>query len=246
MDLSIVIPAYNEAARICTTIQRTAGFVRERAWQAELVVVDDGSADATAQRVLELQRSAAGRDPEVRYLRNASNRGKGYSVRRGVSEARGRVIGFTDADYKTDIAALDDAMQALRAGADVVIADRTLSRTHIEVRRRAYRELGSRLFRHLVRHLVGLAGFPDTQCGFKFFRGDVARELFSLSSVDGFMFDVEILLLAVRRGYRVERIPVQWSDDADSRFRPVSGSLRNLRELVHIRRQTSFPAPRTS
>ena len=232
MDLSIAVPAYNEERRIRDTLQslQTALAARSTAW--EVLVVDDGSTDDTAAVVLEW---AVGH-PQVRLLQNPGNRGKGYSVRHGVSQANGAVVGFIDADNKTDLGQLEAALQALRAGADMVIGDRTLAASDIDVPRRAYRQWGSDQFRRLVRWWMGLGNYPDTQCGYKFLRAPVAVDLFGRLQTEGYMFDVELLLLADRAGYRVERLPVRWRDDPDSRFHPVRGTVRNLRELARIRR----------
>ncbi len=232
-DLSLVVPAYNEAARIGLTLERAVSFLASRPWSCEIWVVDDGSSDATAARV---EAFAAG-PCRVRCLRHEKNRGKGYSVRQGIEAATGRWVGFMDADYKTDIAGLDTVVPLLEEGWDAVIGDRTLNSTQIVVARRRFRQVGSIAFRHLVHRLVGLGQFGDTQCGFKFFRREVARDLFARQRIDGFMFDVEVLLLATRLAYRVRPVPVVWSDDPDSRFNPVSGGLRNLVELACIRWQ---------
>jgi dolichyl-phosphate beta-glucosyltransferase len=231
MDLSIIIPGYNEEARIGLTLERSAAYLAIRPWQWEILVVDDGSADRMSARVEEFSRHW----PQVRALRHAPNRGKGYAIRQGVAAARGRVIGFTDADYKTEIAALDQVMELLEAGCDGVIGDRTLSRSRIALPRRRYRQLGTELFRSVLLRAMGLGGFGDTQCGFKFFRAEAMRDLFARQRVDGYMFDVEILLLAMKAGYRVEKLAVEWRDDPDSRFKPLSGTWRNLRELARIR-----------
>ncbi len=231
MDISIIIPAYNEARRIGITIEKSTAFLAQRTWDWELIVVDDGSADDTAVRVLEYARQQQG----VRCVENGQNRGKGYSIRHGIGQAHGRYIGFMDADYKTEIAALDLAMEHLDAGADGVIGDRTLETSHIAVQRRRYRQLGSNAFRRLLHTLVGLGDFGDTQCGFKFFRAEVMRDLFARQRIDGYMFDVEILLLAARSDYEIRAIPVEWSADPDSRFNPVTGMVRNLGELARIR-----------
>lgn len=231
MDLSLIIPGYNEAQRIGLTLEKAAAHLRARPWSWEIVVVDDGSDDGMAARVEEFARVC----PAVRCLRHSPNRGKGYAIRRGVEAARGQYIGFMDADYKTDIAGVDAAMRCLEEGRDGVIGDRTLSRSQIAAPRRRYRQWGSEVFRKVLLRLMGLGEFGDTQCGFKFFRAEVARDLFSRQRVDGYMFDVEILLLAVKAGYRIERLPVEWRDDPDSRFKPVRGTLRNLRELARIR-----------
>ncbi|MBM3278859.1 MAG: glycosyltransferase [Candidatus Handelsmanbacteria bacterium] len=231
MDLTLIIPGYNEEGRIALTLERTAAYLAAQPWQWEIVVVDDGSADRMSARVEEFARAW----PQVRGLRHHPNRGKGYAIRQGVAAARGRIIGFTDADYKTEIAALGRAMELLRVGADGVIGDRTLAQSRIAVSRRRYRQVGTEVFRGVLLRLMGLEGFGDTQCGFKFFRAEVMRDLFSRQRVDGYMFDVEILLLAARAEYRIEKLGVEWRDDPDSRFKPLSGTWRNLRELGRIR-----------
>ena len=231
MDISIVIPAYNEDQRIGITLEKSASFLARRPWTWELIVVDDGSADATVDRVRDYARQC----DVIRCVENGRNCGKGYSIRHGVRQAQGRYIGFMDADYKTDIAALDIAVQHLEKGDDGVIGDRTLAASHIAVQRRGYRQWGSDVFRRLLNAAIGLGDFKDTQCGFKFFRAEVMRDLFSRQRIDGYMFDVEILLLASRSGYRIRSIPVEWRDDPDSRFKPVSGMARNLGELARIR-----------
>ncbi|MDP6701133.1 MAG: glycosyltransferase family 2 protein, partial [Candidatus Latescibacteria bacterium] len=133
------------------------------------------------------------------------------------------------------ITALDAVVPLLDAGRDGVIGDRTLGATEFVVERKAYREVGSRVFKSLLRTLMGLQGFGDTQCGFKFFRADVVRDLFVRQKVDGFMFDVEILMLANKQGYNIAKIPVQWSFDPDSRFNPVTGTIANLKDPARIR-----------
>ena len=232
MDLSLIIPAYNEAERLVSTLSSAIAFLDSRSWSYEIIVVDDGSTEGRGVLVDDFAR----RFPQVRPLHNESNRGKGFSIRVGVSQGSGEVVGFIDADDKTDLAALDGAMAHLRQGCDGIIGDRTLANSDIAIPRRRYRQWGSNLFRWLMRRSVGLGAFPDTQCGFKFFRAEVARDLFQRQQIDGYMFDVEILLLAARAGYEIKRLPVRWRDDPDSRFNPVSGGLRNARELMRIRR----------
>lgn len=231
MDLSIVIPAYNEEQRILVALEQTLALLQQRPWSCELLVVDDGSTDRMVDRVAECARE----HPQVRWVQNDRNRGKGYSVRRGVAEAQGRYIGFMDGDYKTDIAALDEVMPLLAAGWDGVIGDRTLSATEFVVARRRYRQWGSAAFSWLSRMLVGLGEFGDTQCGFKFFQAAVVRDLCARQQVTGFMFDVELLLLARQSGYRIAKIPVKWRFDPDSRFNPVTETLVTVRDLVRVR-----------
>ena len=231
MDISVIIPAYNEEKRIAFTLEKSIDFLQQRSWQYELLPVDDGSRDATVERIAEVAREF----PQVRCVLNGQNRGKGYSIRHGLEEAQGNFIGFMDADYKTDIAALDHAMELLESGACGVIGDRTLGKSEIARERKRYREMGSIVFRRGLQMLMGLRGYDDTQCGFKFFRAEVMRDLFSRQKVEGYMFDVEILLLAGKLGYGLERIPVKWTFDPDSRFNPVTGMIRNLGELARIR-----------
>ena len=233
MDLSIVVPAFNESRKITETLHAITSFLDGRPWQCEIIVVDDGSDDGTAAIVGEASRE----DQRIRCLCNERNRGKGYSIRNGLSHSHGDVVGFIDADNKTEIGALDQVLkQFCNSGVDGVLGDRTLVGTDIAQARRAYRQWGSEIFRYMLRFCVGLSGFPDTQCGFKFFRRPVARDLFKRQFVDGYMFDVEILLLAVRSGYNLVRIPIIWRDDPDSRFKPITGMLENLGELYRIRR----------
>ena len=230
MDLSIVIPAYNEEKRILTTLGKTLEFLQQRSWSYELLAVDDGSADRTVACIEEYAQD----HPEVRCVQNGRNRGKGFSVRHGIQEAQGKYVGFMDGDYKTDIAGLDDVMPLLEKGRDGVIGDRTLGATEFVVARKAYREWGSKVFRSLLRMLMGLQGFGDTQCGFKFFQVEVVRDLFARQKVDGFMFDVEILMLANKQGYQIDKIPVKWTFDPDSRFNPVTGTIKNFKDLARI------------
>ena len=231
MDISVIIPAYNEEKRIAFTLEKSIDFLQQRSWQYELLPVDDGSRDATVERIAEVAREFS----QVRCVLNGQNRGKGYSIRHGLQEAQGNFIGFMDADYKTDIAALDHAMELLESGACGVIGDRTLGKSEIARERKMYREMGSIVFRRGLQMLMGLRGYDDTQCGFKFFRAEVMRDLFNRQKVEGYMFDVEILLLASKLGYALERIPVKWTFDPDSRFNPVTGMIRNLGELARIR-----------
>ena len=166
MDLSIVVPAFNESRKITETLHAITAFLDGRPWWCEIIVVDDGSGDDTAATVREASRD----DQRIRCLCNKRNRGKGYSIRNGVSHSHGDVVGFIDADNKTEISALDQVLKELgNPGVDGVLGDRTLAGTDIAKARRAYRQWGSELFRYMLRACVGLSGFPDTQCGFKFF-----------------------------------------------------------------------------
>lgn len=239
--LSMVMPAYNEEKRIGLALARTMRYLDQQGWRYEIIVVDDGSADATSAAVQEVaqDRDAGGASadmpPSVRLLRNERNRGKGYSVRRGVLASRGTYVGFADADYKTHIESIEEVLRCLREGCDVAMGSRVLPESRIEREQPDHRRGGGRLFNGMLRMILGMKRFGDTQCGFKFFRGEVARDLFRRQRIEGYMFDVEVLWLCERLGYRVREVPVRWENEPDSRFRLVSGMLRNLRELLRIR-----------
>jgi dolichyl-phosphate beta-glucosyltransferase len=204
-SLSIVVPAYNEEMRLPATLRRVSEYLHGRHFDfAEVVVVDDGSSDGTA--------AAAQAFPCVRLLRNPGNRGKGYSVRHGVLEARGEWVLFTDADLSTPIEELERLREgAERAGAAVAIGSRALDRSLIGVHQPVLREAMGRFFNLAMRAVTALP-FHDTQCGFKLLEAGAAREIFRRQSLDGFGFDVEMLFLARRLGYGVIEIPVRWND----------------------------------
>ncbi len=235
-ELSIVIPAYNEASRLPQTFERIVAYLQARAragrpLEAEILVVDDGSTDATAAVVRQWQ----SRLPELRLLQNPGNRGKGYSVRHGMLEARGRLALFTDADLSAPIEEADRLLEVLECEqADIAIGSRGLDRRMILVHQSRLRELAGRLFNLLVRMLTGVP-FRDTQCGFKAFRMDRARVLFERQRVEGFGFDPELLFLAQRFGLRTIEVPVRWAHAPGSKVHLLRDSLRMLAELVRVR-----------
>jgi glycosyltransferase involved in cell wall biosynthesis len=239
--VSLVIPAYNEAARICETIGEAHDYFRSRGRILEIIVSADGT-DGTREAAAEFGRTHQG----IRVIGSPARRGKGCGLREGVRIARGDIIGFTDADNKTPIAEFDKVEPRLREGYDVVIGSRALLGAEIERRQPMYRRLGSRAFGFFMHMCVGLTDIPDTQCGFKFFRADVARDLFALQQIDGYMFDVEVLYLARARGYRMTQVPVRWRDDGDSRSPVVSGSIKMGRDLLSIRWRHRQLAPRVA
>ena len=228
--LSIVIPAFNEEGRLAPTVRGAVACVRERGTEAEVIVVDDGSRDGTSALV---QRLAA-ELPEVRLVRLAANHGKGYAVRSGVLNAKGELVLFADADGATPWDQLSRLEAAIASGADVAIGSRALGSAETHVQARWYRRLIGRTF-HAFVELLTVRGFRDTQCGFKLFRGPVAQDLFARMRMDGFSFDVEVLLMALRGGYRVAEVPVNWVHQPGSRVSLVRDSLRMLRDLFVIR-----------
>lgn len=214
-SISIVIPAYNEESRLPATLRTVRGYLASRAWEfAEIVVVDDGSIDATAE--------TAGR-AGARVLRNPGNRGKGYSVRHGMLEAQGEWALFTDADLSSPIEELDKLWRCVEAeNAQAAIGSRALDRSLVGVHQPPFREFMGRFFNLVMRLVTGLP-FHDTQCGFKLFQTAAAREVFSRQKLDGFGFDVEVLYIARHLGYRVLEVPVKWNDAAGTKVSVLRG-----------------------
>ena len=223
-DLSVVIPAFNEAARLPRTLERVTAFLREGSRSYEVLVADDGSTDQTAQKA-----RAAG----ATVLRDDQNRGKGHAVRRGMLAARGQRRLMTDADLSTPIEELPRFLARMDEGFDVVIGSRALPGSTIEVHQPWFRENVGRVYNLFVRALA-LPGLRDTQCGFKLWSARAAREAFSAARLDGFSFDVEALYVARKRGYRIAEIPVVWRNDAASRV-GLGGGSRAFPDLLRIR-----------
>jgi dolichyl-phosphate beta-glucosyltransferase len=225
--LSIVIPAYNEAGRIGSSLQAIQAYVRGKDFPVETVVVDDGSADNTVE--------VASAHPEIRVLRNDGNRGKGFSVRHGVLEARGELILFTDADLSAPIEEADKLLAAMEAcHADAVVGSRALERKLIGAHQSPFREWGGRFFNLLVRMFTGLK-IHDTQCGFKLFRSATTRRAFELQRVERFGFDPEILFLIQRQGGKVVEVPVRWNHNPATKVHYVRDSLLMTLDLVILR-----------
>jgi dolichyl-phosphate beta-glucosyltransferase len=230
VELSLIVPAFNEAGRIRGTLQAMRSHLEALGLSYEIIVAADGD-DGTRGIVAEM---AAG-DGRLSVLGGPERGGKGRGIRLGVARARGRLVGFVDADDKTPIEEMDKLLPWLDRGFDVVIGSRGLADSRVEVPQALYRRVGSRAFGMAMHALLGLWNVRDTQCGFKFFRGDVARDLFARQRIDGYMFDVEILHLANRSGYRIKEVGVRWRDDRDSRLDLVAGNGRNLLDLLRIR-----------
>ncbi len=219
-SISIVIPAYNEEKRLPVTLQRITNYLKRGGWKfSEVLVVDDGSRDAT----LRLAEKFAKRAPFVRVLRNPGNRGKGYSVRHGMLEAKGEWALFSDADLSSPIEELETLWKAAQeARAQVAIGSRALDRSLIGVHQPLFRESAGKLFNLAVRVITGLP-FWDTQCGFKLFETRAAREIFRRQSLERFGFDVEVLFIARKLGYSSIEVPVRWSDVAGTKVGTLSG-----------------------
>jgi glycosyltransferase involved in cell wall biosynthesis len=226
-SLSIVIPAYNEQARLPATLETVAAYMAAADFAfSEIIVVDDGSRDGTAALVE--------RNPAIRLLRNPGNRGKGYTVRHGMLAAKGEWILYTDADLSAPIGELEKlCAAAARENADVAIGSRALDRSLVGVHQSAFRELSGRAFNVFMRLVTGLP-FLDTQCGFKLFRASAAREIFSRQKLDGFSFDVEDLVIAKSLGYRAIEVPVIWNNVEGTKVGMFAG-LQSFIDLIGIR-----------
>jgi len=232
-DVSIVIPAYAEERRIGRAVKElcrlAAGFPRLR----EVIVVIEPSGDDTVGAA----RAAAEGDPLIRLVESPEHRGKGSAVRTGMLEARGDIVFFMDADLSVPLEHVAPFVAHLDAHAEtaVVIGNRRHPESVITRRQHPLRERAGRFFNHLVRAL-GLSTSLDTQCGFKAFRREAARDLFARAQIDGFAFDAEILLLARQSGYRIDELPVEWINDEETKFHPWRDGLRSFRDLWQVRR----------
>lgn len=227
---SIVIPAYNESARLGATLQRVLAYVQKQAWDAEVIVVNDGSRDNTA----EIARSFAAKDPALRLLENPGNHGKGYSVRNGMLNARGRIVLFSDADLSSPIEEAPKLFQALEAGADIAIGSRWLRAETQTQRQPLHRQLFGRIFNLILRLTLGLK-FKDTQCGFKAFKQPAVQAIFPLQKIERWGFDPEILFLARKMKFKVKEIPVAWGHSGGTRINPMIDGSRMVMDMLRIR-----------
>jgi len=232
MHHSIIIPAYNEAGRILPYLRQITDYLRGRGNPYEILVVDDGSTDATPSVVGSLSASV----PEISLLRLPGRRGKGAAVKRGMQAATGQLQLFADADGATPIEELARLEQALETGADVAIGSRALASRlpEFSVRARLHRSILGGLFNAAVRQ-GGIRGIADTQCGFKLFRRAVAQDLFGVATIDGYGLDLELLYVAQRRGYRIAEVPINWTDQPGSKVRIWRDGFLMMRELARVR-----------
>ncbi|MGB7556001.1 MAG: dolichyl-phosphate beta-glucosyltransferase [Candidatus Korobacteraceae bacterium] len=227
---SFIIPAYNESERLATSLPKVFAYVHERQMQAEVIVVNDGSTDGTA----EVTRNFSIQYPGLRLLENPGNRGKGYSVRNGMLHANGDVLLFTDADLSSPIYEATKLFGALEQGADVAIGSRWLQAALQTERQPWYRQLYGRLFNLGLRIVLGLK-YRDTQCGFKAFTRAAAQTIFSRQRIERWGFDPELLFLADKFKLRTVEVPVEWAHDHRSKINPLRDGLKMGVEMLDIR-----------
>ena len=234
MDLSIVIPAFEESRKITRDVEAASAFLKGEDLAGEIIVVDDGSRDDTAAAA---KKADLPPDVHLDVIRYDTHRGKGYAVRTGMAASKGDYVMFADSGgcvpYENVLRGLD----MLKSGVcELAHGSRKLRESSIQQRQAWYRRILSRIFRWVViRAMKVPAGLTDTQCGFKMYRGDVARTLYGVCITDGFMFDVEIIMRARGAGYSIREFPIEWTSDRDSRLSLMRNAWRVLRELLTIR-----------
>lgn len=227
---SIVIPAFNEQARIGATLTKVLECIANYGWSAEVLVVNDGSTDRTAAIV----QNVASHHTNLRLLENPGNRGKGYAVRNGILQSRGQIVMFTDADLSSPMEEAELLFAALANGADVAIGSRWLEHSRQTLQQPIYRRFFGRCFNWLTRLVMHLP-LADTQCGFKAFRREAARHIFIRQRIERWGFDPEILYIALRLGMRVEEVAVTWGHDERSRISYLKDGLKMIEELIRVR-----------
>ncbi|MGD9496808.1 MAG: dolichyl-phosphate beta-glucosyltransferase [Armatimonadota bacterium] len=230
--LSVVIPAYNEELRLGPTIETVVAYLRAQPWASELIVVDDGSADRTAELARE---RLDGAPIPHQVLVNEHNRGKGYSVRRGMTHSTGELALFSDADLSTPIEHTADLMAAIEAGGDIAIGSRVAPGADIEVHQPLLRETAGRMFSVVQRAILG-SGIKDTQCGFKMFTREAVDLVFPHQRLDRWAFDAELIFIAQRLGLRVVEVPVRWCNSRDTKVSAMRDGMQMVADLWAIRR----------
>jgi len=229
--ISVVIPGFNEEKRLPLTIERMINFNASYGYSLEVMIVDDGSTDSTAA----LSMKYANNHNFIKYLRAGNeNKGKGFAVKTGVMAASGDYILICDADMSTPIEEVDKLIKWIDEGFDLVIGSRALNGSEIKVAQPWYRTYMGKIFNRIVRSLV-IDGIKDTQCGFKLIKKDVAKQLFNKISLYGFSFDVELLFIAKKVGFKIKEVPIVWENDPESKVRMFADSLVMVFDLIKIR-----------
>jgi dolichyl-phosphate beta-glucosyltransferase len=224
--LSIIIPAYNEEKRIVKTLGGIRDFLKDKDY--EIIVVNDGSKDGTVKVVEELHNG------RIQIINNPGNKGKGYSVKNGMLHAKGDLLLFSDADLSTPIEELEKLLPFVKEGYGVIIGSRAMKESDIKIHQPFYRELMGKFFNKIVR-VLAVGGIKDTQCGFKLFTREAADKIFKLQKLDGFSFDVELLYLAKKLGFKIKEVPIVWINDEETKVSSIKDSAKMFFDLFKIR-----------
>jgi dolichyl-phosphate beta-glucosyltransferase len=230
--VSVIIPAYNEYMRIIPALEKITRYMGEQSRSFEIIVIDDGSSDGTVESVGNFIKKTGG---NISLYLNGKNFGKGYSVKRGMLLARGDYRLFTDADLSTPIEETERFLKEISAGYDVVIASRSIEGSDIAKRQPFYREFMGRTFNRIIKQVLNVP-YKDTQCGFKMFTADAAKTIFGLLKTEGFAFDVELILIALKKGYKIKELPVKWINSPVSRVKIFSDSLKMIAQVLALKR----------
>ena len=232
MHLSIIIPAYNEEKKIEKDIREVYSFLKEAKITGEVIVSTDGVTDQTNNIVKKLQKEFR----DLKLLAEKEKIGKGYAIKKGVKIANGKYIMFADAGLCVPFKFINDGLDKINQGFDIALASRASRDSVIVKQQPLYRNLGAKFFGFLVRNLIGIQDhIKDTQCGFKIYKNEVAKKLFCDLQTESFMFDIELILRAEKEKFKITQFPVQWSNDIDTKFNLVSGSVRNIKDLIKIK-----------
>ena len=235
MYLSVIIPAYNEEKRLSKTLNSIDNYLKKQNYEYEILVVDNGSKDKTVEIVNQLFSQIRG----LRLVKGSSNQGKGFAVKIGILESKGDFRVFTDADNSTSLDQIEKMWPEFKSGFDVVIGSRDIKGAVIPVPQPWWRRRLGDIFNLIVQIFSGIFGIWDTQCGFKGFRAEAAENIFKKTKISGFAFDVEVLILAKKMGYKIKEIPITWINDADSKVK-LNGMIKMLIEVLKIRLNLIF------
>ncbi len=231
-DLSLIIPAYNEEKKIEKDIREAYRFFKKEKIAAEVIVSTDGIRDNTNDIVKKLQKEYKG----LLLIAEKEKIGKGAAIKKGVKVATGKYIMFADAGLCVPYKFIKDGIAKIEEGYDCALASRASKKSSITKEQPLYRKIGSWLFGLIVRNVMGVpVNIKDTQCGFKIYKNQVAQKIFNNLKTKSFMFDIELILRAKKSNYKMVQFPVQWSNDADTKFNPISGSIKNFKELYKLK-----------
>ena len=238
MDLSVVIPAFEESKKIARDVEVVAAFLKDNHFEGQIIVVDDGSSDGTCEAAKHVEVPS---DITLNVIRYEDHRGKGHAVRTGMKQTSGEYVMFADSGGCVPYEDVLRGLELIKSRTcDIAHGSRKMQGCHIEKAQSLYRRICSKLFHWFVTCYMKIPSeFTDTQCGFKIYRGDVARHLYGECITDGFAFDIEIIMRAQKEGYRIKEFPVDWACDPDSRLSPSRSSWRVLSELINIKRALS-------